>query len=414
MNDFIRYVLHLPRQASTFAAGLDQLHFTILALTILGVFGITLATLGFLVRHESSQKPRNTPRGASKVFEVTMISGMLAMFVAFWIVGYQQYIHIATPPSNTFDVYVIGKKWMWAFAYADGGASNYDLYVPVGKPVRLFLTSRDVIHSFFVPAMRTKQDAVPGRMTVSWFEVKEPGTYQILCAEYCGLSHSRMRGRVIALPPQEYERFRSQHWDVAERGVSDQRPLTHNAESRVSESLITQGRRIAAERGCLRCHTLDGTPHLGPSWAGLYQSTVPLEDGSQVVADAGYLTRSMMDPTADVHEGFAPIMPSYMGLLDAPEVASIVELIRSLRDVNVVQGRAPLPVPTEASPTLEVDRDVHTLAVGDAGATRALGREERVREVPAEESYAEGRRSDAGMERDAGKQRDSLGEAGAE
>lgn len=252
-------------------------------------------------------------------------------------------------PDDTFDVYVIGKQWMWSFAYADGGASNHDLYVPVGRPVRLLLTSRDVIHSFFVPAMRIKQDAVPGRMTIAWFQAVRPGRYEVLCAEFCGVSHSRMRGNVVALAPEDYEAHRRAHWDVPAGGSSPALAgeSPPQSDDDAAHSLVAMGKRIAADRGCLRCHTLDGTPHLGPTFAGLDLATVPLEGGRTAVADAAYLTRAMMDPTADVHAGFAPIMPSYMGLLDAPEVAALVALIRSLRDVT--RGDRPeVPLPASA------------------------------------------------------------------
>jgi cytochrome c oxidase subunit 2 len=345
MMELLRRLLNLPRGASSFADAIDTLHFTVFGLALLGAFGVTALTIWFVVRHhEEGGSRRGSPRGLPAKLEWAIISGLLALFVAFWVVGYRQYVAMATPPEDTFDVYVIGKQWMWSFAYADGGASNYELYVPVGKPVRLLLTSRDVIHSFYVPDMRIKQDAVPGRMTMAWFTALEPGTYQVLCAEYCGLSHSRMRGSVVALQPEEYERRRSQQWDTPARTEQPREP-TH--------SLVEMGTRIAAERGCLRCHTLDGTPHLGPTWAGLYMSELALVDGRRVQADPEYLTRSMMDPDAQVRDGFAPIMPSYMGVLEAPEVAALVALIRSLQDRTPTEPpTTPLPEPTEPPPTL--------------------------------------------------------------
>ncbi len=343
MMELIRTLLMLPSGASSFADGLDLLHFTVISISVLGAVGVTAMTAWFVTRR---QRGRRGARGIPFKLEGAIIAGLLACFVGFWVVGYRQYVAMATPPADSFDVYVIGKQWMWSFAYADGGASNYELYVPVGKPVRILLTSRDVIHSFFVPNLRIKQDAVPGRMTTAWFTAIEPGDYPVLCAEYCGLSHSRMRGRVIALPPQEYEHWRSQQ--PAGPGLMGEVPARDDA-----ASLATMGERIAGERGCLRCHTLDGTPHLGPSWAGVYMQELALQDGSRVVADPEYLTRSMMDPDAQLREGFSAIMPSYQGVLEAPEVAALVALIRTLQDrAPTDPATTPLPDQAEPPPTL--------------------------------------------------------------
>lgn len=203
---------------------------------------------------------------------------------------------------------------MGTFAYPDGHASQDILYVPVGRPVRLIMTSRDVIHSFFVPACRVKRDVVPGRSSTTWFEVKEPGRYQVFCAEYCGLDHSRMCAEVVALESDEYAR-------VLDEDLPQEKPLAE------------RGEEIAGTEGCLRCHTLDGTPHIGAIWAGLYDSDVPLTSGETVTADFAYLTDSMMDPSAKVHLGFRPVMPSYLGKLAPYEVGARIALIRSLRDI---------------------------------------------------------------------------------
>jgi cytochrome c oxidase subunit 2 len=360
VSELVRWLLHLPEAASSFASGIDTLHAIIIGITLAGAVGMTGLTVAFVIRHDENGGSRGTaPRGVPRRLEYGVIAGLLVMFLGFWVVGYRQYVAMATPPDDTFDVYVIGKQWMWSFAYADGGASNHDLYVPRGKPVRLLLTSRDVIHSFFVPAMRIKQDAVPGRMTVAWFEAIREGEYEVLCAEFCGLSHSRMRGRVVVLSPERYEALRRAQYDPPGgeqlgRGlmVESNRSATSSARAQLT-SMSERGRDVAAERGCLRCHTLDGTPHLGPSWAGLYMSNIPLDDGQTVVADPAYLTRAMMDPTAEVHAGYSAIMPSYAGLLDAPEVAALVELMRRLRDVAPADGPpVPLPAKADRPPTL--------------------------------------------------------------
>src|SRR5262249_20360715 len=128
-------------------------------------------------------------------------------FLSWWVIGSRLFVRMRVPPSDTLDVYVIAKQWMWKFAYPNGGRSIAEAYVPAHRPIKLIMTSRDVIHSFFVPEFRIKQDVIPGRYTTAWFEATEPGTYQILCAEYCGTSHSTMRGEVVVLEPSDYERW---------------------------------------------------------------------------------------------------------------------------------------------------------------------------------------------------------------
>ena len=313
MNELLRRLLGLPEQASSIAYGIDVLHYVVITISVLGAAGIAIAVAILLFRfrvRRGPAPPHRHPRAPAWI-EAVVIGGLLAMFLVFWIVGFRQFARIRTPPPDAIDVYVVGKQWMWTFAYPDGTATIDDLYVPVGRPVRLLLTSRDVIHSFYVPAFRIKQDVLPGRTTVAWFEATRAGPHQLLCTEYCGLEHSMMRGRVIALPAAAWARW------------AEGRPAP-------AQDLASAGGRIAAERGCLRCHTVDGAPHLGPTWAGVYGADVPLEGGGTIRADEAYLTESMMDPERRLHAGYQPIMPPYRGLLDGAEVAALVEYIRSL------------------------------------------------------------------------------------
>jgi cytochrome c oxidase subunit 2 len=204
-----------------------------------------------------------------------------------------------------------------------------------------------------VPALRAKKDVVPGRTTELWFTVATPGEYPIYCAEYCGLEHSRMRGRVLALTPEEYAKA----WDPSPLAGRPPLLAARLEPGAAGASLAEAGERIAAAHGCLRCHTLDGTPHLGPTWAGLYGSRIPLADGRSVVADGPYLTEAMFDPAAKVHQGFEPIMPSYRGELDPTDTGALLELMRSLatrvpvRTAPLVSaGTPPVALPTAEAP----------------------------------------------------------------
>ena len=334
MNELFRNLLVLPEQASTVAFGIDALHYVVIAVSLLGATGVAAAVVILLIRfrRRPGYAPPRHGRRVPVWAEVAAIAGLLAMFLVFWIVGFRQFVHLQQPPAGAMDVYVVGKQWMWTFAYPDGTSSLRDLYVPVGRPVRLIMTSRDVIHSFFVPQFRIKQDVLPGRSTFAWFEAVRPGAYDIFCAEYCGTEHSMMRGRVIALDEADWARWTERR-------------------SAGTVELASAGARLAAERGCLRCHTVDGTPHLGPTWAGVYGSSIELSTGGRVRADEAYLTESMMDPERKLRRGYAPIMPSYLGLLDAGEVAALVEYIKALP----ADPRAGSPPPTGPMPSVPIE-----------------------------------------------------------
>jgi cytochrome c oxidase subunit II len=218
---------------------------------------------------------------------------------------------------------------MWKFAYPEGPNAVNVLRVPANRPVRLLMTSRDVIHSFYVPEFRVKQDVLPGRYSQIWFEATQPGRYQILCAEYCGAGHSLMRGEVIVLKPEEYENwFSAQHRGLVER--QDGQPTALDFAPPLG-NLVDQGRRIAEEQGCLKCHSIDGTRHIGPTWLDLYNRKERLQDGSSIDVNEAYLTESMMDPLAKIVAGFQPVMPSFQNKLAGPEVAALVEFIKSLQ-----------------------------------------------------------------------------------
>ncbi len=343
MNQFLRRILFLPVQASTFARDLDRLHYFVILSTMAGAVLVTLVGGFFLLlyrRRQPATEPPNPDAAATPHFawKLGAIVGLAALFLVWWEIGLGQYVRMRVAPEDAMTVYVTAKQWMWKFAYPQGARSIARLYVPVGRPVKLVLTSRDVIHSLFVPSFRIKQDAVPGRYTTVWFEATATGTYPIFCTQFCGTGHSTMRAEVVVMAPQAFEQWLAGEAAApveiaAPRYQEPQIGLTAAAPAEPS-SMVRQGEIVAARQGCLRCHTLDGTPYTGPTWAGLYEATVPLEGGGEVIADEAYITESMMDPMVKIHRGFAPIMPSYLGRIDAGETAAIVELIKSLRDVR--------------------------------------------------------------------------------
>jgi cytochrome c oxidase subunit 2 len=332
MNELLRRILALPSQSSSMARDIDHLHYFVILTTIGGVTLAAVVAGVFLFRYRrKTQVIPLTPRVTPPAWlEVGLIAGLLGLFCLWWLIGFTQYRKLQTPPAEAMPVYVTAKQWMWKFAYPAGPTSADALIVPVGRPIKLIMTSRDVIHSFFVPAFRIKQDVIPGRAVTTWFEATEPGAFDILCAEYCGARHSFMRAQVIVLSADDYGRWLDAA-QVLPGAKGDGR------------GLASAGREVAAQRGCLRCHSIDGSAFIGPTWANAFGRMRRTTDGREVMIDEAYLTQSMMEPGAVIAAGFQPVMPSYQGLLSPAETSALLEYIRSLRDVPPV---AAAPAPT--------------------------------------------------------------------
>ncbi|MHB1844200.1 MAG: cytochrome c oxidase subunit II [Deltaproteobacteria bacterium] len=340
---FLHWILFLPPQASTASKWIDQLHYAVITTTMFGSTAVALAAVFLFVRYRRRSPDQLSSRVESPLwFEGLIVAGPLTLFLAWFYVGYLGFVRVQTPPPDAMDVYVMAKQWMWKFSYPEGPSSIGLLRVPSGKPVRLLMTSRDVIHSFFVPAFRVKEDVLPGRYTQAWFQSDLPGHYELLCAEYCGLQHSLMRGEVQVLEPAEFDR-----WLAAQkRGIAERQDMGGplDAASAGPSDLVTEGQRIAGNVGCLNCHTVDGSPHIGPTWLGLYHRNELLSTGKFIWVDEAYLTRSMMDPMADIVAGFNPVMPTFQGKLSAPQTAALIEFIKSLHSEEYQSHPAEGPI----------------------------------------------------------------------
>jgi cytochrome c oxidase subunit 2 len=337
MNELMRRLLFLPEQASEHARQVDGLHYFIITTTMLAAAGVFLTAIFFFVRYRRRASHEPTPHVEPRlIHEVLFVVVPLGLFLLWFSIGFPQYVRLSLPPPDAMDVYVQGKQWMWKFAYPGGPNAIDTLRVPAGRPVRLLITSRDVIHSFFVPQLRIKMDALPGRYTQTWFNADRPGRYEIFCAEYCGLSHSGMRGELVVMPAEEFDAWiGAQRRGLAQAADS---PPVPGEPVRPGSDLVAEGRRVAAENGCLKCHSVDGTRHIGPTFTDLYLREEKLASGRAVTADEAYLTKSMMDPAADIVNGFQNVMPTYQGKLSNAETAAVVEYIKSLRTPALRSG----------------------------------------------------------------------------
>jgi cytochrome c oxidase subunit 2 len=332
MNELMRKLLFLPEQASTFAKPVDELHYFVITVTMVVSVAVGLLAFGFFFMYRQRRQRQSTPYVIPSVkFEILVISLPLVFFLAWFVQGFKDYVWYATAPKDTTDIYVMGKKWMWKFAYPEGPNAVGTLHVPANRPVRLLMTSRDVIHSFFVPEFRIKMDVLPGRYTETWFEATKTGRYQVLCTEYCGTWHSQMWGEIVVMPPAEFDEWLAQQ----RAGLADRVDSGGDDGPSFRGTIVEYGKRVAMAQGCLKCHTLDGEPHIGPTWLDMYRRRETLETGETVVADEAYLTDSMIDPRAKIVKGYKPVMPTYKGRLTAPDAAALVEFIKSLRSQNL-------------------------------------------------------------------------------
>jgi len=270
---------------------------------------IFLTVLVFAIRYRRKRQPHAQPIHGSTALEVTWSVIPLAIFLAVFVWGGIIYFQERTPPQGATEVYVVAKQWMWKLQHQEGPREINQLHVPTGRNVKLIMTSQDVIHSFYVPAFRLKQDVLPGRYTTLWFRATKPGTYHLFCAEYCGTMHSGMGGDIVVMEPVQY-----QAW--VQTGGS-------------FGSLAANGEAVFQQLGCPTCHRTE-TQGRGPSLVGVFGNPVQLEDGRVVTADENYIRESILAPNAKIVAGFKPIMPVFQGLVGEEDLNALVAYIKSL------------------------------------------------------------------------------------
>jgi cytochrome c oxidase subunit II len=301
----------MPESASMQAVQTDRIYSVLLAFSAVIVVIVGGLVIVFSIRYRRGSKAGRAelPRIMSRELEIGWTSAtlFLALFIFWWVSSTQ--LSALVPPKNAIEIHVVAKQWMWKTQHANGAREINELHVPIDVPVRLVMTSQDVIHSFFVPAFRMKKDVLPGRYTDTWFRATKLGSFHLFCAEYCGSEHSRMTGRIVVVSQEEYGR-----WLAAQPQ---------------GDGLAKEGEAIFRARGCSGCHAEASKVH-APKLRGLYGRAVQLADGRTVTADDAYLRDSMLLPKRDITAGFEPIMPSYKGILTDGEIISLTAYIRSL------------------------------------------------------------------------------------
>lgn len=308
-----------PIQASAHAGAVDTLFNFIMYLCFFFFVLIVGAMVYFIVkyRRKGNGPERTSPIKGNHTLEIvwSVIPGILLVLIFAW--GFKDWLAIAVVPANAMEVRVSGQKWNWTFTYPKEGIVSADLVVPAGQPVKLVMTSKDVLHSFYIPDFRIKRDVVPGKYSVLWFEPSEEATHQIYCTEYCGTEHSNMLSKVKVVSSAKYEEW------LANGGDED---------GGIPVPLADKGKKLYEQRGCVACHSIDGTNKVGPTWKGLYGSARKFTDGSALAAaDENYIRESILVPNAKVVAGYAGVMPSYQGQLNDKQLESIIEYIKTLK-----------------------------------------------------------------------------------
>jgi cytochrome c oxidase subunit II len=303
----------LPESAATNPLTDRVFNLVLVICSLLFLLVVGLMTF-FVVRYH--RRPGVLPQTApshNALLEATWTAVPVMIVAVIFYQGFVAYLTMATAPPGCYDLRVSARQWAWQFIYPNGHVDE-NLHVPAGEPVRLTMTSEDVIHGLWIPALRVKQDVVPGRYSTIWFQADKPGTYNVLCTQYCGDEHSNMLATLVVQTREEYDAW-----------------LKNAANYLKTLPPVEAGNLLYQRRGCSQCHSVDGSAGTGPSFKGIYGKNVKMSDGRSVAADDNYLRESILDPQAKVVAGYQPVMSTYRGLVSDDEITALIEFIKSLK-----------------------------------------------------------------------------------
>ncbi len=311
----------MPEQASRVAAQTDKLYWVFIILSLVVCLIVFVPMVYFLFKYREGKLADRTPVALPQMkIELTWTIIPIFIFMTLYVWAARDYFNIERPPPGALQINVVGKQWMWKIQHPEGNREINELHVPLGRVVQLTLASQDVIHSFFLPAFRIKQDVVPGRYTTEWFKADRLGTYHLFCSEYCGTSHSHMVGQIIVMDPAQY-----QEW---------------LAQGSPGSTLAQSGQRLYRELGCSGCHSGSSVVR-APPLEGLFNKPVPLQGGDVVIADEMYLRDSILFPAKQIVGGYTNDMPSFQGRIGEDELLELIAYLKS------IASAAPQPTVTK-------------------------------------------------------------------
>jgi cytochrome c oxidase subunit II len=301
-----------PTSASQYADSVDHLYYFLVLVSGFFAFLICVLIMTFAIRYHRSRHPFSQQTREMIGLEFVWAGIPFLITIVMFVWASKVYMDGEVPPRGAQDVYVVGQQWMWKLQHPEGRREINELHVPVNTAIKLTLTAQDVIHSFFIPALRIKQDALPGQYRTIWFNANRPGTYHLFCAEYCGTNHSKMIGHIYVMEESEYEAWLA--------GSEDIRP-------------VEAGAKLFVQYDCLNCHGT-GLRARGPTLGGLYGNEVLLTDGRRVPFDEDYIREKLLDPGAKRVAGFNPDMPTFKGQLTEEQIIDLIAYIKSLTGGN--------------------------------------------------------------------------------
>jgi cytochrome c oxidase subunit 2 len=319
-----------PDQASTIARGVDHLYYFLTAVDLFFTALIFLTIFYFVIKYRCRNVTKATQIETNLPLEVTWTVIPICICALIFLWGASLFIRYSRPPEASTEIFVVGKQWMWKLQHPEGPMEINELHVPVGRPIKLTMTSEDVIHGFYIPAFRIQKDVIPGRYTSIWFQATKTGQFHFFCNQYCGTNHAAMGGYVVVMTPDDYEQWIS-------GGVR-------------GESMVAAGARLYEQLGCITCH---GTGK-GPPFVNLYGSKVKLTDGTTVIADNDYIRESILYPSAQIVEGYTALMPTFKGQVTEEQVLQLLAYIKSLSSEAGSQPSKPATYPS----SLEGAKDV--------------------------------------------------------
>jgi cytochrome c oxidase subunit 2 len=303
-----------PPEASQVAHQTDLLYWALIALSAVTLMVVFVPIIYFLFKYRRGKKADRRPVHLPETpIEITWTIIPIIVFTGLFAWGANVYWTIERPPPNAMEIDVVGKQWMWKIQHPEGNREIDELHVPLGRNIKLLIASQDVIHSFFLPAFRIKQDAVPGRYSELWFKANKLGTFHLFCSEYCGTHHSAMVGSVIVMSPDAYQKWLMQ--------------------GAPGPTMAQEGEKLFRAYGCTGCHVSSTIVH-APPMEGLYGRSVPLQGGQFVLADEAYLRDSILQPAKDIAAGYTNAMPSYQGRLAEDDVMKLIAYIKNLSDTT--------------------------------------------------------------------------------
>jgi cytochrome c oxidase subunit II len=308
-----------PPAASSIANDVDRLHYTLTAITLFFTVLIFTVIFLFMIKYRRRSEDERAEQITMNIpLEITWTVIPLLICAGLFVWASALYVRNSRPPVASTEIFVIGKQWMWHLQHPEGPREIDELHVPVNVPIKLTMTSQDVIHGFFIPAFRIKKDVVPGLYTQIWFKATQVGDYHLFCTQYCGASHSRMIGWIHVMEPTAYAAW-----------------LASNEKN---ESMAQEGERLFDDLGCVSCHAPNNTG-LGPSLVGMYGKPEKLRDGSTRMADEALIRQAIVNPDSVPLLNYPPVMPTFKGQVDEAQVLQLVAYIKSLG----AQERTPNP-----------------------------------------------------------------------